>query len=170
MTLTTHAIVGASVAQFFPGYPVVAFLAAIASHYLSDRIPHYNLGDHLNSLKRNETGSRKSLEGFTYGRSFIRDGSIVGGDLILGVLLAFLFWTGASPWLVGVGCLGGLLPDLLQIAYGFWNKNKILLTLRRFHDRMHAPRETDIKDVSVAILIESSFVAVVLLLSKLFLA
>ncbi len=42
MTLTTHALVGASVAALFPSSPSLALGAALASHFLVDAIPHWH--------------------------------------------------------------------------------------------------------------------------------
>ena len=51
MTLATHAIVGAAAARLFSFHPAAAFLAAFASHFLIDAIPHWDY--HLKSLRYN---------------------------------------------------------------------------------------------------------------------
>lgn len=169
MTLTTHAIIGASVAQFFPQAPVLGFVAALASHYVADVIPHYDVGNLLPSIKRKFDGNVNSIQGFTVNKQFFIDGLIVFTDMLLGILLALLFWhSSAGLTIILVGALGGLLPDLLQIVYSFWRTNRSFVLIKKVHDFMHSPRERDIKSIPLGIISESSIVLFVVAVCKLF--
>jgi len=169
MTLTTHTIIGASVAQFFPQNPVIGLVAAIASHYVVDTIPHFNLGDCLKSLKREESGRKHSLTGFVFGWRLILDGFIVSADLFLGFMLALLFWHNSAGLLILlVGAFGGALPDLFQILYGLWRNNKTLAVLQKIHDFMHSPRRLDVKTIPFGILTEVAVITFTIIVCKLF--
>ena len=169
MTLTTHAIVGVSVAQFFPNNPIAGLIAAIGSHYVTDVIPHISIADYFGSLKRGNDGRLRPLEGFIFGWRFVGDSFIVLADMLLGVLLAWLIWyNSASLIIILVGVIGGVLPDLLQIAYGFLRKNQILLFVRKIHDYMHAPVRLDIKNILLGTLVETVVIVMVVMSSKIF--
>lgn len=169
MTLITHSIIGASVAQFFPSQPWLGLIAAVGSHYVSDVIPHISVANFFGSLKRGKNERQRPLEGYIYGWRFIKDASIVICDMLVGILLAWLIWkNSASLLIILIGVVGGTLPDLLQIAYGFLMKSKALLFFRKVHDFMHAPESLDIVNIPLGIISESSFIIFVVTISKLF--
>jgi hypothetical protein len=135
MILATHAIVGAAVARLFPHYPIIGFLAAFASHYVLDAIPHWNY--HLRSFRSTETTHGRP--DMAWGRDFLIDLSRIAFDGILGVGLAFLLfrpqsWHDAFITLLGIA--GGVLPDVLQFLY--WKLGgKPLGWLQRIHHAVH---------------------------------
>jgi hypothetical protein len=168
MTLTTHAIIGASVAQFFPNQPILGLVAAIGSHYVADVIPHISVGDYLGSIKRGDSGRLRPLEGFFYGWRFVGDALIVFADMLIGLVLSWLIWKNStSLFLIMIGSIGGTLPDLLQIAYGL-TKFKMLAMIKKVHDFMHAPDWTDIKNIPLGIFVEAGAMFLVVGLTKLF--
>jgi hypothetical protein len=42
MILSTHAVVGGAIASLFPSHPVLVAVAAFASHFAIDAIPHWD--------------------------------------------------------------------------------------------------------------------------------
>jgi len=117
MTLTTHALVGAAAAGFFPEAPYLAFAAGFASHLAIDAFPHYDYGEYLYSFTRDrKTGLENDM---VVGKYFLRDLAIIGADALLGFVLTFAAAQvlGISPELALIGAGAGLYPDLLQFVY-----------------------------------------------------
>lgn len=137
MTLTTHAIIAAAVAKpLAHSHPVLIFLAALASHYLADAIPHWDYK--LRSLAEDDDIAKKDVV-FTRA-TFWLDLMRSALDALLGLgVVALLVWP-ASPqeWLfVLLTVVGGLLPDFLQgVYYGL--RLNFLKPHQRFHDWIHA--------------------------------
>jgi len=129
MTLTTHAIVGALAAQFFPQYPAAAFAAGFASHFVIDALPHWDYS--LRSSREHADPLQFDLE---IGRDFVHDIVKIGFDAILGLFLscviAYLF--DLSLILAVIGACAGIFPDALQFVY-FKTHLKLLRSLQRFH-------------------------------------
>lgn len=117
MTLTTHAIVGASLAQFFPNQPVVAFGVGFVAHLVCDTIPHrdYELGS-LVKDKENKLNSRMIL-----GRNFVIDLFKIGFDILLGFVVCYLLYIykTSSPAILATfaGMVGGIIPDFFSFVY-----------------------------------------------------
>jgi len=132
MTLTTHAVVGASLAQFFPNHPVFAFAAGFISHFVLDTILHKDYD--LTSFKKNKNDSLKGE--FIYNKKFIFDLAIIFTDFILGFILVYvvyIFKSENSLLLVTLsGAIGAVLPDALQFVY-FNFRHEPLITLQKFH-------------------------------------
>lgn len=132
MTLTTHAIVGAAAASFFPTNPVLAFAAGFASHLAIDALPHWD----YKILSKQQDSNRLNDDVNVYDKKFVLDLLRIGGDATLGTLLAVLIfsvWLFDLPvWLAVLGAWAGILPDPLQFVY--WKtRSKLLLPLQRFH-------------------------------------
>lgn len=133
MTLTTHAIVGATAASLFPNTPVLAFAAGFASHFAIDALPHWD----YKILSKEHKPDDKMNEDMKVSRpEFLLDFVRIGSDAILGGLLAiaiFSFWLFHLPvWFVAFGALAGMLPDPLQFVY-YKTRSKLLVPLQRFH-------------------------------------
>ncbi len=132
MTLTTHAVVGAAAAQFFPAYPIVAFSAAFLSHLAIDSLRHYDYKPR--SIRKDEANPLNT--DMVMGKEFVFDFLQIAADAILGLLLSiFLFHfaiTEAPLWLIVLGVIGGILPDPLQFVY-FKTRSKLLEPFQRFH-------------------------------------
>lgn len=132
MTLTTHAVVGAAAASLFPNYPVLAFAAGFASHFAIDALPHWD----YRVLSKQQEPNRLNDDINIYDKRFLFDLMRIGGDALLGTILAvfiFSFWLFDLPiWFVVLGAWAGILPDPLQFVY--WKTRlKLMLPLQRFH-------------------------------------
>src|SRR3989344_9450577 len=132
MTLTTHALAGASTAVLFPEKPVAAFVAGFLSHLAIDSLPHWDYK--LHSLQRNQNNPLSA--DMKFGRNFLRDLRNTAGDSILGVslsVLIFSFFVFQAPvFTVLIAAGAGILPDFLQFVY-FKTRSKLLEPLQKFH-------------------------------------
>ena len=138
MILSTHALVGAAIANMFPSHPGVAFAVGFASHFALDAIPHADYPIRSASLDP-KIGARLRLD-----RALLQDAVTIGADGMLGLIVAFLLF--ASPenqWAILLGAFGAMLPDALQFVYLRFPREP-LRTLQRFHRWAHTSAE--IKD------------------------
>ena len=138
MTLATHAIVGASAATLFPGHPEVGFLAAFASHFVIDAIPHW---DYQLLSRKTPTGNYLDND-LQMNKLFLYDLVKIGFDFWLGIILSVLLLQSTHAplqWNILVGALGGMLPDALQFAY-FRLRREPLTSLQRLHHLVHAKK------------------------------
>ena len=137
MILATHSVGGAAVALIFKSNPVLAFIAAFASHFVLDAIPHWDY--HLVSFIKNPI--TKKVRKVARDRRLLIDGMRVGLDASLGLFFAV---AAAMPEgqallpIVLLGVLGGILPDALHLLYRIFENNTMLLKIYQFHSRMHA--------------------------------
>ncbi len=135
MTLATHIVIAAAVTKNIASrHPVLGFFAAIASHYLSDAIPHWDYS--LRATEYNE-----DMEKLRWGRNralmwrdlrhFALDGFIGAAVVLIAIRpVSAAQWTWA-----GLSIVGGVLPDFLQGLY--FLGMRFLLPLQRFHDLAH---------------------------------
>ena len=131
MTLTTHAVAGAVVIGFFPEHLALGFLAAFASHFLLDAIPHWDYPIRSGSINP-DIGAR-----LTFDRSLLYDMLAIGFDALLGITLSVIFFTQFhSTEVVLLGAIGGILPDPLQFIYTRFRREP-LASLQRFHEWIH---------------------------------
>jgi hypothetical protein len=144
MTLTTHAIVGATLATLTPN-PVLGFIVGFGSHYLLDAIPHWSYSvsslekDKMNSLNTSLIISKDSYV------DFIK----IGIDGVLGLLLSFILVGTLHPHsflIILFGAAGGMAPDALQFCYWKW-KREPLTTFQRLHNWAHTNIRIDDKPV-----------------------
>ena len=140
MTLSTHAIVGATVAQLFPTHPVVAFLGAFASHLAIDSLPHWDYK--ILSLEKNVGEPLKT--DIAFGKYFLKDLTRIGTDALLGIILCIaifqyffdFFATSAPLYITLIGAVAGILPD--PLAFVYWKtRSRLLLPLQQFHIWIH---------------------------------
>ncbi len=168
MILVTHAIVGAGVAQLFPNHPILGFTAGVASHYLSDMVPHWDYGKYFSSIKEKNNGSLTVLDRVVIGPKFFLEASIVVLDTLLGFILAWFFWHSslfANTSLVILGATAGMSPDYLQILYGFW-QNKITASLQKFHSFTHCPDKFKINNIFAGVGAQIIFLFILVSLIK----
>ncbi|TSC68902.1 MAG: hypothetical protein G01um101466_265 [Parcubacteria group bacterium Gr01-1014_66] len=135
MTLTTHSIIAAAIAKpLMQMNPLLAFVAALASHYLSDAIPHWDyplasIEDKEDKEKRHWGSNRRML---------MKDISRMALDGFLGAGILLLIvrpvTTQQLLWTLAV-IIGGSLPDFLQGLYML--KLKFLTPHQRLHDIFH---------------------------------
>ena len=131
MTLTTHAVVGASMAILMPQHPVIAFCAAFASHFALDAIPHRDY-----SIMSTSINPRIGAP-IQYDRAFFRDVFVIGGDAFVGVILSLIFFATPQNLLIVLCCACvGILPDPLQFVYAHF-RHEPLISLQHFHHWIH---------------------------------
>lgn len=135
MTLTTHSIIAAAVTKPFAAMnPLLIFAVAIASHYLSDAIPHWDyqltsIEDKEDKEKRRWGSNRRMLIKDAYSMA-------LDGFLGAGIVLLIVRPVTAQQWVwVLVAIIGGSLPDFLQGLYML--KLKFLRSHQRLHDIFH---------------------------------
>lgn len=141
MTLATHGIVGALVAQSLAWNPALAIPVAFLSHFALDTIPHWDYKLHSVGGDYNDSMTWT----FSYGSSFIKDGLKVGGDFLLGVIVSFLLLRLLgfnTSWVTWAGLVVAVSPDFFHFIYGHF-PNKIIESLQRFHKFCHSKRRLD---------------------------
>lgn len=136
MVLSTHAVVGATAASFFPHNPILAFSIAFVSHFCIDPIPHWDYK--LHSMVHDPDDILKT--DMLLGKNFIFDLIKIATDALLGLLVSlvlFLYVTHSTNLMtILIGVIAGILPDPLQFLY--WKtRSKILLPLQKFHTWIH---------------------------------
>ncbi len=124
MLSIAHTATGALIATKI-GNPLISIPLIIASHYLLDTIPHWDVGTGLSS------GRKSSSAAFQH--------ELI--DLaISGFVVYFLFQSGSahinfSAW---GGAFTALIPDFLEVPENFLNLDiKQLRPLNRFHHSIH---------------------------------
>jgi hypothetical protein len=138
MILSTHALVGAALANLFPSHPGVAFAVGFASHFALDAIPHADYPIRSASI------DPKIGAPLRFDRALLRDAITIGADGMLGLVFAFVFFASAeNRWAILLGAFGAMLPDALQFLYLRFPREP-LRTLQRFHRRVHTG--TELKD------------------------
>ena len=136
MTFTTHAVIGAAAAQFFPNSLLAAFIVGFISHFAADAIPHWDY--HLKSYRRDKRNPLRN--NIVLNRQFIGDIIKIGCDFWLGIILAWIAFAADNPALcltTIVGAVGGILPDALQFVY-FKVRQEPFTSLQRMHIHIHA--------------------------------
>lgn len=135
MTLTTHSIIAAAVTKPLAAMnPILAFAAAMATHYLSDAIPHWDYP--LTSIENPE--DKENRRWGSSRNALIRDVSSMAFDGILGAAIVVIAVrpTTTHEWAWTIAAIiGGCLPDFLQGLYMF--KLKFLRPHQRLHDIFH---------------------------------
>jgi hypothetical protein len=110
MLESPHAIVGAAIATKIPN-PYISLPLAFASHFVLDRVPHWN--PHLNT------------EVSKYGKVTTVSKAIVIADVVLALIAGFwmasLLPSQSQSTLVVMGAFAGVLPDVVEGPYFFLN-------------------------------------------------
>jgi hypothetical protein len=133
--LSTHAIIGASIASIMPEHPALALASGIASHFAIDAIPHWDYPLRAISVKPNSDSALK------LNWSLFQDIGFIVLDAGVGLAIAFwLYATPAAASSVLLGALGAMLPDPLQLAHRLFPWEP-LRTLQRFHVWVHTKRK-----------------------------
>jgi hypothetical protein len=132
MILSTHAVVGGAIASLFPAHPVLVALAAFASHFAIDAIPHWDYPIRAISLKLGANNRRLIGDLRLY-----LDLALIGFDACAGLLIAiWLFATPAATGVIVLGALAGMAPDPLRFVHTVF-PNRPLAALQRFHKWIH---------------------------------
>ncbi|GLR85827.1 hypothetical protein [Bradyrhizobium iriomotense] len=134
MILSTHAVVGGAIASLFPSHPILVAVAAFASHFAIDAIPHWDYPLRAIRLKPG-ADNRRLLD-----PRFLRDLALIGFDACAGLLIAtWLFATPATIGVIVLGALAGMMPDPLRVVHRVLPKQP-LTTLQRLHRWTHTKR------------------------------
>jgi len=138
MILSTHIIIAAAVAKPLVSFhPAFAFFVALASHYLSDAIPHWDYTLHSIENKDEPEKRQWSVNRTLLFKDFFRYAT----DALAGAALVALLMRPGSWrefWWFSAVAVGGVLPDFLQalrmIRFPFrqWFEPH-----QRFHDWIH---------------------------------
>lgn len=135
MTLATHIVIAAAASKpIGMAHPILVFLVSLASHYLSDAIPHWDY--HLSSLPERKDMRERA---FSSVRAFLHDFKKIALDALLGtviVLATLRPQTGEQYFFLALIVVGSTLPDFLQGVY-YATHWKVLEPIQRFHDFMH---------------------------------
>ncbi len=102
MTLTAHSIIAAAIASKVTS-PIIGLPLVLASHFLVDKIPHWDV-----MTSKNKSNRRIAVE--------------TSIDIILGFSVAAAFWIvkpGVDPAYFFTAVLFSQLPDLLEAPYIF---------------------------------------------------
>lgn len=139
MTLTAHIVIAAAVAKPLAAYhPAFAFLTALASHYLSDAIPHWDYK--ILSISKNHDEPDRDAIRWPFGtKIFWKDLARFATDAFLGAGILYIFLRPKSleDFLFFAAIVSGsVLPDFLQGLY-FTRYFNFLRPLQRFHDKIH---------------------------------
>ena len=135
MTLTTHSIIAAAITKpLMRVHPVFIFLVAVASHYASDAIPHWDY-----QVASIENPQDKEHRHWRRNRATILKDIIhfaLDGFLGAAIVLVIIRPVSAQQWTwAGLAIIGGCLPDFLQGVYML--ERKFLRLHQRFHDICH---------------------------------
>ncbi len=144
MTLSAHAVAGSAAALIFRQYPVLGLLAALASHYLLDGIPHWHYP--MPSIKKSSPSLWWKNE-VKWGPELAKDAAKAAADGLLGLALSIVLAMFTHPefWFLAVlGAGFGVLPDFLQFL-NYLTKSPVLAPFQRFHSWWHAEKRHDEK-------------------------
>lgn len=138
MILTPHILAGALVGAQTTN-PIAAFVFGLVSHYLIDKIPHwdYDIKKIQEKVPRLKAGM--AAEGLATGsRQVITQWLKIGFDLALPFLITGLLAPNEQSLTLSlIGAAGGILPDfLLYLSWQF--PIKILAVHAKFHDKNHS--------------------------------
>ncbi len=124
MFVTTHALLGALVAEQVPHEPWLAFVLGMATHFLSDIIPH---------------GDTAMYKGYISGSKVKRAIAYAAIDSCVAIAtVLFLFNTKffENRFSISMGIIGGILPDFLVAVYEVF-RFKWLRWFHRLHFYFH---------------------------------
>jgi hypothetical protein len=125
MLSISHVATGAFIASKVSN-PVIAVPLILASHFIEDWIPHWDVGTGLS------TGKRKKHHAFVM--------EII--ELVLSFVIVYFFWHAGNPdgfplWIY-LGGFIGLIPDFLEFPRNFFHFEPFFLRpLNAFHGLFH---------------------------------
>lgn len=162
MNLTSHALVGAAVAQVFPNHPLIAFWGAFGSHFVLDMVPHFDFTLYSSSKDGDDEMTRR----LGWGRPFAKDLTKIILDFVCGLALSWYIFSPPDNYrlVLLLWCaLAAMLPDALQFVYIKIRRGAIVY-LQRFHIWMHYPDRPE--RPLLGLLTEIVTVAVIVVLTK----
>jgi len=129
MYLTIHAAAGVLIGSYI-NQPIISFILGFISHFFLDMLPHYD-GD-IPTKGHTAKSLRKKY--------FNKIIALIYFDISLAIIVAAALLTNNIHFLTRPiiwGIAGALLPDILQAASFFWQKNKFLKKFNQFHNFIH---------------------------------
>jgi hypothetical protein len=143
MILVSHGIIGGAVGSLFPQNPLLAFFMGLLSHFVFDAVPHWHY--QVKSIS-GKADSPKRV--FKVGWGLVLDSFKICLDFFLGFLLAMLIFGKGdySDYSVFAGAIGGILPDGIMFLSFIW-RNKIFLSIQKFHSYIHTDVYLDSRPV-----------------------
>lgn len=99
MTSTAHTLVGATIASAIP-HPAIALPLIVASHFLLDCIPHWDMGTNWRHRSKAETGILAILE------------------TLIGITIAYSLYQGkVETFFLITAIIASILPDWLETPW-----------------------------------------------------
>ncbi len=124
MLSISHALTGAFIASKLP-HPALYIPLTLATHYLEDWIPHWDVGTGLSS------GMRKIKTAFLL--------ELI--DLAISIVVVYLFWQAGQTKIqyhVWIGAFTSLIPDFLEAPRNFLEWEPFFLKpFNKFHSCFH---------------------------------
>jgi len=124
MLSIAHGSTGALIASKIPN-PFISFPIILASHFLEDRIPHWDVGQGLTE------GKKRKLDAFLQELFF---------DFPLSIIIVYALFQIGRPfdWHIWFGWFVGLLPDIVEFPYLFLRiRGKYINRFASFHNSFH---------------------------------
>lgn len=124
MLSIAHGPTGAFISRLIPN-PFISTPLILASHYLEDRIPHWDVGQGITSAHKKKSAS------------FLQE---LFFDFPLSILLTYLIFQMGKPldYRIWFGWFVGLLPDFIEFPRLFLGQRfKFLELHHRFHKWFH---------------------------------
>ncbi|HAI22758.1 TPA: hypothetical protein DCP77_03510 [Candidatus Collierbacteria bacterium] len=124
MLSIAHGATGAFIASKIPN-PLISIPLVLLSHYIEDRIPHWDVGQGLTAKKK----SRKA--------AFLQE---LFFDFPLSIIIVYFIFQAGHPfdWRVWMGWFVGLTPDFLEFPYLFMDARFFpIKQLAAFHGLVH---------------------------------
>ena len=135
MLITPHAITGAVIGAEISN-PYLVVLLALASHFILDALPHYDVGvAHY--------GEKKKIS-FNW-----KDWLLLIFDGILAVILIWIAYNGShTDWNILIGAAAGIAPDIIddflrvrfingKLSFDFEKKIPLISQMHAFHEKIH---------------------------------
>lgn len=124
MLSIAHGPTGAYIATKIPN-PIISIPLVLASHYLEDYIPHWDVGQGLSKGKKDKK------------QAFLQELLV---DFPLSIILVYFFFQYNQPFSVlpWLGWFFGLLPDFIEFPRNFlkWEPS-LIKPLNHFHHNFH---------------------------------
>lgn len=171
MTLTSHSIIGAAIANLVPANPEIGFALAFASHYLSDMVPHAELVSEDSIIEKRDDGDsfdKKNLKSIFHNAESSFGFLLIGLDFAVAIILCMFIFVRNRESLIATiaGIIGGVLPDFLQFLYYKIRKEPFIF-LQKIHNFFHNPdkmKDKPIKGIATQIITVAIVVGIYCLL------
>jgi hypothetical protein len=162
MTLTTHSVAGALIAQTFVSIPVIGLPLAFFSHFVLDAIPHREYKTVAIFDSNGISTDKKLFSRPGIWSDLFKIGLDFGLGLVMIVLLVWI-WGVSLNGLVVTGGLLGMFPDFMQFVYSRL-PIKPLKILQSFHMWIHTDSHLEKDDQFILGLASQSGVIAVCIL------